>query len=314
MDRFDLWTVFLAVADKGSFVGAARHLNRSPAAITRAVAALEDHLAVRLLTRTTRSVALTEAGERYLEMCRRLLADIRETEAELAGEGGELHGNLAITAPVVFGRLHLLPLVDDFMAAHPRLTVSLALLDRQVSLVEEGLDIALRIGHLRDASLRAVRVGGVRRVVCATPDYLARHGTPRTPHDLVGHRVIAFTGVQRQPERWPFVFPEGEASVAVMPRLLVNSVEAAWTPWCVAAASAGCCRTRSPPWNRPAGWCGCCSRGSRQPCRSIWSIPPGATCRARCAFSSTPWPPSCGPVSATTETKTPAGGPAGVKA
>lgn len=227
MDRFDLWTVFLAVADKGSFVGAARHLNRSPAAITRAVAALEDHLAVRLLTRTTRSVALTEAGERYLEMCRRLLADIRETEAELAGEGGELHGNLAITAPVVFGRLHLLPLVDDFMAAHPRLTVSLELLDRQVSLVEEGLDIALRIGHLRDASLRAVRVGGVRRVVCATPDYLARHGTPRTPHDLVGHRVIAFTGVQRQPERWPFVFPEGEASVAVMPRLLVNSVEAA---------------------------------------------------------------------------------------
>lgn len=227
MDRFDLWSVFLAVADKGSFVGAARHLNRSPAAVTRAVAALEDHLAVRLLTRTTRSVALTEAGERYMDMCRRLLADIRETEAELAGEGGELHGNLAITAPVVFGRLHLLPLVDEFMAAHPRLTVSLALLDRQVSLVEEGLDIALRIGALRDSSLRAVRVGGVRRVVCATPDYLARHGTPRTPHDLAGHRVIAFTGVQRQPERWPFVFPEGEVSVAVTPRLLVNSVEAA---------------------------------------------------------------------------------------
>ena len=183
-DRLDALTIFVAVAERQSFAEAARQLSRSPASVTRAVAALEERLQTRLFNRTTRSVALTDAGMRYLDACRRLLATYDELEAVNFAERVEPRGWINVTAPVMFGRLHVLPLVRSFLDEYPQVDIRLLLLDRVVSLVDEGLDLGVRIGQLPDSSLRAVRVGQVRRIVCATPQYLARHGVPATPRDL----------------------------------------------------------------------------------------------------------------------------------
>lgn len=230
MDRFDALTVFVAVAEQESFAEAARQLNRSAAAVTRAIAALEDRLQVRLLNRTTRAVTLTEAGARALETARRLLAGYEELDG-IAEEAGTLRGGIGVTAPTMFGRMHLLPLVQSFLEAHPEVTVRLVLLDRVVSLVDEGLDLALRIGSLPDSALRATRVGDVQESIYASPDYLAAQGVPQHPRDLARHRIVACTTITPVADRWHF---PGIGPVPVQPRLVVNTTEAA-----VQAAVAG---------------------------------------------------------------------------
>ena len=226
-DRLDALAIFVAVAERQSFVEAARQLSRSPASVTRAVGALEERLQTRLFNRTTRSVALTDAGARYLDRCRRLLATYDELEAVNFGERVEPRGWINVTAPAMFGRLHVLPLLRSFLEDYPQVDVRLLLLDRVVSLVDEGLDLGVRIGQLPDSTLRAVRVGQVRRVVCATPQYIARRGVPATPRDLRNHSVVACTAVTPVPDRWSFHHPSGVTSVTVTPRLVVNTTAAA---------------------------------------------------------------------------------------
>ena len=226
-DRLDALTIFVAVAEQQSFAEAARQLSRSPASVTRGVAALEERLQTRLFNRTTRSVALTDAGARYLENCRRVLAVYDELEAVELGEQIQPRGWINVTAPAMFGRLHVLPLVREFLGEYPQVDIRLLLLDRVVSLVDEGLDLGVRIGHLPDSSLRAVLVGQVRRVICAAPQYIARCGMPATPRDLTNHSVVACTAVTPIPDRWPFHGPSGVTSTAVRPRLVVNTTTAA---------------------------------------------------------------------------------------
>jgi DNA-binding transcriptional LysR family regulator len=223
MDRIDSVAVFAEVAERGSFSGAAKHLNRSAAAVTRAVAELEARLGVRLLNRTTRAVSVTEAGQRFLVGARRVLADLAEIEQGAAGQGQAPRGELRVTAPIVFGRRHVLPLVTDFLGQYPEVSVRLALLDRPVDLVEDGLDVAIRIGTLADTSAIAVRVGEMRRIAVASPGYLKRRGRPKSPADLAGHDFIAFAGIDRV-ERWRFA--DG-VEARIRPRLVVNTAEAA---------------------------------------------------------------------------------------
>lgn len=225
MDRLQGMRVFVRVAESGGFAGAARALSMSPAAVTRAVAALEAVIGARLFIRTTRSVKLTEAGGRYLEDCRRILAEIAEAEAAAAGSTATPTGVLTLTAPVQFGRLYVLPVVTDCLTRHPAVTVRALFLDRIVNLIEEGIDVGVRIGHLADSGLTATRVGSVRRVVCAAPSYLERHGVPETPRDLRDHAVIGASNPGTLPE-WRFG-PEGRTTVGVHARLVCNTVDAA---------------------------------------------------------------------------------------
>ncbi len=233
MNRAEILEVFVEVADRASFSEAARRLGRSPTAITRAIAELEQRLGVRLLNRTTRAVGMTEAGQRLLGGAKRVLADLDEIERAAAGAGTAPRGELRATAPILFGRLHVLPIVTEFLGRFADVSVSLTLVDRPVDLVEEGLDVAVRIGALAESSAVATRVGAVRRVVVASADYLARHGTPRVPADLGAHVVIAFSSISPV-ERWLFRDQGGEASVAIKPRLVVSTAQAA-----VDAARAG---------------------------------------------------------------------------
>ena len=227
MDRIDSIAGFIEIAECRSFSAAARRLGRSPAALTRMVADLEARLSVRLLNRTTRAVSLTEAGERFLAGARRLVADLDEIERAAAGEGQAARGALRITAPILFGRLHLLPIVSAFLAQFPDVSVTMILIDRPVDLVEEGLDLALRIGALPESSAIASRVGAVRQIVVAAPNYLVRHGAPRSPAELRDHAVVAFAGIASA-ERWVFHDADGgETSVAIRPRLVVTTAEAA---------------------------------------------------------------------------------------
>jgi DNA-binding transcriptional LysR family regulator len=226
MDRIDEWRVFAAVERHRSFSQAARGLRRSPQAVTRAVAALERRLGVRLLNRTTRSVSLTSEGERCLEQSRRALGEFDLLEAPLDAAAG-LRGTLSVTASVLFGQLHVLPVVVEFMALHPALDLRLVLLDRVVSLAEEGIDLGVRIGLLPDSALRARPVGHVRKVVCASLAYLRRAGTPRTPEALARHACVAFTSTNPV-TRWSFPGPgKRERSITVHARLTVNTAQAA---------------------------------------------------------------------------------------
>jgi DNA-binding transcriptional LysR family regulator len=238
MDRTDAIAVFIAVADQGSFAAAARRLGRSPASVTRAVADLEARLGVRLLTRTTRAVSTTEAGQRFLGGAKRVLADLDEIERAAAGQGTAPRGELRLTAPILFGRLHVLPIVTEFLDRFPEVQAALALVDRPVDLVEEGLDVAVRIGALGESSAVATRVGALRRIVVASPDYLARRGTPQRPADLTDHDVVAFSGIAGV-EYWVFREAAGDVNVAIRPRLVVSTAEAA-----IDAARAGFGLTR----------------------------------------------------------------------
>jgi DNA-binding transcriptional LysR family regulator len=226
MDRTEEWRLFVSVATRRSFVAAARGLRRSPQAVTRAVAALERRLGVRLLNRTTRSVSVTGEGERYLERGRRLLAELDALESPL-DTSAPLTGRLAITAPVLFGQLHVAPLVWTFLQQHAGLEARLLLLDRVVPLAEEGIDLSVRIGPLPDSSLRARLVGQVRWVACASPAYLARAGVPRSPEALARHDCIAFEAGSPFADSWTFPRPGGrERAVSLRPRLIVNTAQA----------------------------------------------------------------------------------------
>lgn len=227
MDRLDAIATFVAVADLGTFVGAARRLGRSPAAVTRAVAGLEAHLGVRLFHRTTRAVALSDAGRRHLESARRLLADVAAMDSTASADRSEPAGLLTVASSVVFGRLHVQPLVTAFLRRHPAAQVRLELSDRLASLVDEGIDVAIRLGPLRDSTVKAIRIGSVRRALYASPSYLAATVEPTTPADLAKQTCIAFTGVTAHPARWTFGAGATRSTVAVAPRLVTNLADAA---------------------------------------------------------------------------------------
>ena len=217
--------LFVEVVESGSLAGAAHSLGLSPPSVTRSLQALEERLGTRLLHRTTRSMRLTEAGERYLEDCRRILGDLAEAEESLTGDHAELRGKVTVTAPVLFGELLVMPILRDFLDLHSAVSAQVLLLDRIVNLAEEGIDIGVRLGELPDSSLYALKVGEVHRVICASPNYLQRHGRPERCEQLRNHQLISTAaGV------WKF----RRQSVRAQPRLIVNSNQAA-----VDAAAAG---------------------------------------------------------------------------
>ena len=235
MDRIDAMKVFVAALDEGSLAGAARKLGRSPAAVSRAMVFLEEHVGAQLLHRTTRSLKLSVAGERYAVACRRVLTDLEEADMVAAGERSTPRGTLTLTAPVAGGEDILRPIVDAFLDAVPTVSVRLYLLDRPANLIEEGIDVALRFAHLSDSTLIAMRVGEVRRVVCASPRYLASHPPIEQPSDLAGRQIIAMTHFGL--DSWSFPPLEGSSiprTVQFTPRLLINSVRGA-----VASAAEG---------------------------------------------------------------------------
>jgi DNA-binding transcriptional LysR family regulator len=226
MDRFRELETFVAVAEEGAFNGAARRLKLSPPAVTRLVTGLEERLGVQLFTRTTRRVALTEAGARLREDAQRILAEVEEAETAAAGARAAPRGHLALTAPVLFGHRFMAPILRAWLDAHPAMTASALFVDRNVSLLDEGLDVALRIGELPDSSLAARRVGAVRRVVVAAPNYLARHGRPQTPQDLAGHRLIFVSSVDERPA-WTFTRGGRHQQLRLAPAVSFNTLEAA---------------------------------------------------------------------------------------
>jgi len=226
MDRLDAMQAFVTVADLQGFAPAARKLGLSPSAVTRLIAALEDRMGARLLQRTTRSVALTDAGARYLERARRILADVEEAEGAAEGERTAPRGRLVISAPVGFGRLHVSPVVTAYLQRHREVSCDLRLSDRMVNLVEEGVDAAVRIGHLPDSTLVARHVGEMRRIVVASKAYLKARGEPKTPRDLASHDTVQF-GTATAPAEWRFVEAGREIRVATMPRFSTNSADAA---------------------------------------------------------------------------------------
>lgn len=226
MDKFHELEVFVAVADAGGFARAGSNLKMSAPAVTRAIASLEQRLGAQVFARTTRSLNLTEVGMRFLEKAKRLLADMEIAEKEAVGETSIPSGHLTLTASVTFGRSWLSPIVCAFLDTYPRITVSVALLDRVVNLIEEGFDAAIRIGALPDSSVIARRVGEVQRLLVASPTYLAKRGTPQRPSDLKFHSIISFTGLMPNRE-WRHV-DQGEPShVPVTPRLEINDAVSA---------------------------------------------------------------------------------------
>jgi len=221
MDRLYLMTVFVAVAEEEGFAGAARRLAVSAPSVTRSIAALEEHLGAKLFNRTTRFVRLSEAGLRYLEDARRVITAADEADQAAAGINAEPRGHISVTASVLFGRLHLMPGIVEYMRRYPAMEVSALFVDRVVNLLEEGIDVAIRIGDLPDSSYRAIRVGSVRRVVCASPAYLEQHGRPRSPEDLSTHQIILASGLSSTPEM-KFIKAGESFSVRVKPKLILS--------------------------------------------------------------------------------------------
>ncbi len=226
MDRFHLMTVFAAVAEEQSFAAAARRLRMSPPAVTRAIAYLEKRLGVILLTRTTRLVRLTDAGTRYLGDARRILTDVNEADEAAAGINATPRGHLAVTAPVLFGKLYVMPVITAYQRTFKETTLSAMFVDRVVSLMDEGFDVGVRIGSLPDSSLRAIRVGEVRRVVCAAPAYLRKHGIPNAPAELSRHQIIDATAVSSGSE-WTFTKGRTKTTIKLNARILVNTNDGA---------------------------------------------------------------------------------------
>ncbi len=227
---------FVAVAEAGGFNAGARRLNRSAPTVTRLIASLEARLGTRLFTRTTRQIALTEAGQRLLQDASRLMEDLARAEAAATGAHEEPQGVLSLTAPVIFGRRYIAPLLRSFIDAHPRVTARAVFVDRIVNLIEEGFEVAVRIGDLPDSSLTSVRVGEVRRMVVASPRYLAAHGSPQRLEDLAHHRV-ASPSISGRPEDWVFVAGNRKVTLPVAPALVGNaidlSIEAALDGWAI---------------------------------------------------------------------------------
>jgi DNA-binding transcriptional LysR family regulator len=228
MDRLQAMTTFVAVVDSGGFASAARKLNLSPPVVTRAVAELEERLGLRLLTRTTRFVRVTDAGARFAEDCRRILAEIDEAETAATGTHTAPRGTLTLTAPVLFGQLYVTPILVSYLQQFPEVDAQCLFLDRVVNVVEEGIDVAVRIGELPDSSLQAVRVGRVRRVLVASPTYLRDHGVPQRPEDLASYTIVSAAGVNPMSE-WRFN-DAGKAHVQrLQPRMRTTTNDSAIT-------------------------------------------------------------------------------------
>ena len=222
MDKFQEMKAFVSVVETGSFVRAADALDLSKTAVSRLVGELEARLGTRLMQRTTRKLSLTAEGEVFLERCRQLLEGVAEAEAELTARAGEAVGRLRVNVPVTFGLLHLAPLWPAFMAMHPKVELDITLADRLVDLVDEGYDLAVRVARLQPSSLVSRQLSTTRLLLCASPEYLRRHGTPVHPADLTQHAVIAYT-LLSMGERWEFEGPQGPVSVTIAPRMRTNS-------------------------------------------------------------------------------------------
>lgn len=239
MDRLEAMSILVTAVDAGSLSAAARQLRTPLATVSRKVSELEVHLKTRLLNRSSRKLTLTDAGRSFVEACRRILEEVGEAERAASGEYGAPKGDLIVTTPIVFGRLHVLPVVTEFLAAYPEIDIRVVQADRVINLLEERVDLAVRIGALPDSSLLATRVGSVRHVVCASPAYLAARGRPKRPDDLGAHACITFEGMTA-PDAWTFTTGKASQSVTVHSRLIVNTAEAA-----IDAAIAGAGFTRA---------------------------------------------------------------------
>jgi DNA-binding transcriptional LysR family regulator len=224
MDRLDSMAVFAKVVESGSLSAAARGLGVSLASVSRQLAALEDKLGARLLSRTTRRLSLTEGGRAYYNRCKRILGDVEEAEAEVSQFQASPSGRIVVSASGLFGRIFLAPVLSGFLERHPRISIELPLTDRFVNLVEEGVDVAVRVGGLADSSLVARRIGGFRRVVCASPRYLKRHGAPKQPADVTAHDCLVFS-MLAEADRWRFSVDGRDIAVPVTGRLLSNNQE-----------------------------------------------------------------------------------------
>src|SRR5580700_3916391 len=224
MDRLDAMQAFVAVADLQGFAPAARKLGLSPSGVTRLIAALEDRLGARLLQRTTRSVTLTDVGARYLERARRILADVDEAEGSVQDERSRPSGRLVVSAPIGFGRLHVSPVMSEYLKRYPEVSSDLRLSDRMINLVEDGIDLAVRIGHLADSSLVARHVGEMRRITVASPGYLKARGEPKRPQDIAAHDTIQF-GSAAGSDEWRFAEGGNEVRLDHSPRLSTNSAD-----------------------------------------------------------------------------------------
>lgn len=226
MDRLEAMTLLVAVAEAGSISAASRKLRTPVATVSRKLAELEAHLNTQLLLRSTRSVSLTEAGRAFVAASRRILADLADAERDAASESQILKGELVLSAPIALGRFYLLPVVTDFLNEHPNIDARMMLSDRRLNMIEDHVDIGLRVGELNDFSLVAKKVGTVRRVVCASPSYLARRGTPKTPEDLKDHDCITFENTLSA-QSWAFKVGKSEKSFPIHSRLIVSTAEAA---------------------------------------------------------------------------------------
>lgn len=226
MDRLDAMSAVVAVGEAGSFSAAARHLGMPLPTLSRRISDLEAHLNTRLFNRSTRRLSLTDAGQSYLQACKRILDDVSEAERSASGEFNAPRGELVISAPIVFGRLHVLPTIGAFLKAYPDVRVRFVQSDRLINLLEEHVDLAVRIGELLESNLIAARVGSTRRVVCASPSYLAEFGTPKHPTDVPAHQMISFEGLTSQ-DTWFFKAGSAEIPIPIRPKLIVNTAEAA---------------------------------------------------------------------------------------
>lgn len=226
MDRFHLINTFVAVVDTNGFAGAARKLSMSPPAVTRAINELEAHLGLRLLTRTTRTVRVTDAGARYAQDCRRILAELAEADESVSGQHGAPRGRIAVTAPMLFGGLVVTPIVTAYLQRYPEVSATCLFLDRVVNLVDEGVDVAIRIGELPDSTMQAIRVGQVRQLICASPSYLADHGFPMTPDELHQHAIVSASSVTPNPE-WRLQHSGEPSTVRLQARMTTTTNDAA---------------------------------------------------------------------------------------
>lgn len=227
MDRLDAMSILSVAAEVGSLSAAAHRLGIPLATVSRKVSALETHLKTRVLNRSSRQMTLTDAGQSYVEACRRILDDVEQAERTVSGEYSALRGELVITAPTAFGRLHVLPVAAEFLKVYPKIDVRLVFSNRVLNLLEDHIDLGMRLGDLPDSRLVAMRVGSIRGVVCASPAYLAAWGAPQTPQELAAHDCITFISRGQQTYAWDFPAGKGQKSVPVHSRLVVDAVEAA---------------------------------------------------------------------------------------
>ncbi len=226
MDKLHLMTVYVAVAEEEGFAAGARRLGLSPPAVTRAISSLENDLGIKLLNRTTRYVRCTEAGERYLIDVKNILSQVQIANDAAAGVNATPRGHLTVTAPVMFGRMYVMPGILDYLSHYPETEVDAVFLDRMVNLLEEGIDVGIRIGELPDSSMRALKVGSVRLILCASPEYLKKNGIPQSPTALPNHSIISSRGVTASPH-WSFECQGIQQLIKLKPKLTVTSNDAA---------------------------------------------------------------------------------------